>query len=59
MIPQSHLVILIVFSGLVATVFATLLRDTTKERLRFGAYAFAAFVLSTLALGWLMNPFPS
>jgi hypothetical protein len=59
MIPQSHLVILIVFSGLVATVFATLLRDTTKERLRFGGYAFAAFVLSTLALGWLMNPFPS
>jgi hypothetical protein len=59
MIPQSHLLILIAFSGLVATVFATLLRDTTKERLRFGALAFAAFVLSTLALGWLMNPFPS
>ena len=59
MIPESHLLILVVFSGLVATVFATLLRDTPKARLRFGALAFAAFVVSTLALGWLMNPFPS
>ncbi len=55
---HSHLLNLLVFSGLVSTVFATLLRDTTKERLRFGLWAFGAFVLSTLALGWLMNPFP-
>ena len=56
---QSHFVTLVVFSALVATVFATLLRDTPRERLRFGAWAFGAFVLSTLVLGWLMNPFPS
>jgi hypothetical protein len=55
---RSHLLTLIVFSGLVATVFATLLRDTTRERLRFGLLAFAAFVLSTLVIGWLANPFP-
>lgn len=55
---HSHLLNLLVFSGLVSTVFATLLRDTTKERVRFGLWAFGAFVLSTLALGWLMNPFP-
>ena len=55
---RSHLLNLLVFSGLVSTVFATLLRDTTRERLRFGALAFAAFVLSTLAIGWLTNPFP-
>lgn len=54
----SHLVTLIVFSGLVSTVFALLLRDTTSERLRFGLTAFAAFVLSTLVIGWLTNPFP-
>jgi hypothetical protein len=57
-VTHSHLLNLLVFSGLVSTVFATLLRDTTKERLRFGLWAFGAFVLSTLALGWLMNPFP-
>ena len=55
---RSHLLNLLLFSGLVSTVFATLLRDTTRERLRFGVIAFAAFVLSTLAIGWLTNPFP-
>ena len=55
---HSHLVTLVVFSALVATVFATLLRDTSRERVRFGLLAFAAFVLSTLLLGWLTNPFP-
>jgi hypothetical protein len=55
---RSHLLNLLLFSTLVSTVFATLLRDTTRERLRFGALAFAAFVLSTLVIGWLTNPFP-
>ncbi len=55
---RSHLLNLLVFSGLVSTVFATLLRDTTRDRLRFGLMAFAAFLLSTLAIGWLTNPFP-
>jgi hypothetical protein len=57
-VTQSHLLNLLVFSALVSTVFATLLRDTTKDRLRFALWAFGAFVVSTLALGWLMNPFP-
>jgi hypothetical protein len=56
---HSHLAALVAFSALVSTVFATLLRDTARERLRFGALAFVAFVLSSLVLGWLMNPFPS
>lgn len=55
---HSHFVTLVVFSALVSTVFATLLRDTTRERLRFGVGAFAAFVLSTIVIGWLTNPFP-
>jgi hypothetical protein len=55
---HSHLLTLVVFSTLVSTVFATLLRDTTRERLRFGLLAWAAFVLSTLVIGWLANPFP-
>jgi hypothetical protein len=57
-VTQSHVLNLLVFSALVSTVFATLLRNTPKERVRFGLWAFGAFVLSTLALGWLMNPFP-
>ena len=56
---HSHLLTLVVFSALVSTVFATLLRDDLNERLRFGLWAFGCFVLSTLVLGWLMSPFPS
>lgn len=55
---HSHLVTLVVFSALVSTVFATLLRDTPRERVRFGLMAFTAFVLSTLLIGWLTNSFP-
>ena len=55
---HSHVLSLLVFSALVSTVFATLLRNTMKERVRFALWAFGAFVLSTLVLGWLMNPFP-
>jgi len=55
---HSHLLTLLVFSALVSTVFAVLLRDTSGDRVRFGFLAFAAFVLSTLVIGWLTNPFP-
>ena len=38
----SHLVTLVVFSALVSTVFAVLLRDDIRERVRFGLIAFAS-----------------
>jgi hypothetical protein len=56
---QSHLLNLVVFSGLVSAVFATLLRDDPRGRWEFGLKAFGAFVLGTLLLGWVMRPFPS
>ena len=56
---SSHLVSLVLFSALVSTVFATLLREDTRSRLRFGAILFGAFVLSAIAVGWLMYPFPN
>jgi hypothetical protein len=43
----------------VSTVFATLLRDDTKARVRFALRAFSSFVVATLVLGWIMRPFPS
>jgi uncharacterized membrane protein YgaE (UPF0421/DUF939 family) len=55
----SHLLNLLTFSALVSAVFATLLRDDLKSRLRFGAMNFAAFVLSAIILGWVMGPFPN
>ena len=56
---KSHLVNLILFSALTSVVFATLMRDDTKARLRFGGLLFATFVGAALLVGWLMYPFPS
>jgi hypothetical protein len=55
----SHLAALLLFSALVSTVFATLLRDDLRERVRLGTLLFGAFVLSSFVVGWLMYPFPS
>jgi hypothetical protein len=55
---KSHLLNLLLFSLLTSAVFAGLMRDDRKAQLRFGALAFAAFVTSALAVGWLMYPFP-
>ena len=57
MIP-SHLVALLVFSFLTSVVFATLMRDDLRSRLRFGLIVFAAFTLSAFVVGWIMAPFP-
>jgi hypothetical protein len=55
----SHFLNLVVFSALVSTVFAVLLRDSTPERLRFGLIAFGGFLGSALVVGWVMYPFPT
>lgn len=55
---KSHLVNLLLFAALASTVFATLMRDDIRSRLRFGAVAFGAFVGGALLVGWLMYPFP-
>lgn len=54
----SHLLALLVFSALVAAVFAVLLRDDARSRRRFGLIVFGSFVLSAIVVGWLMYPFP-
>ena len=55
----SHLVVLLIFSVLVSGVFAMLLRDDARSRLRFAVMAFGAFVLSAVVVGWIMHPFPN
>ncbi len=55
----SHLLILVVFSSLVASVFAVLLRDDARARLRFGLWVFGSFVFSAVVAAWIMKPFPS
>ena len=57
-IGHSHLAMLAIFAFLVSLVFAALTKDDPREQLRFGALLFAAFIVSALALGWFMYPFP-
>jgi hypothetical protein len=54
----SHLLVMTLFAFLVSLVFAVLVKDEPRARLRFGAIAFVAFVGGALALGWLLYPFP-
>jgi hypothetical protein len=55
---RSHLAALLVFSALASTVLATLARDGTPARLRFGLRLFAGLVLGVVALGWVMHGLP-
>ena len=56
---RSHLLNLVIFSALVSAVFAMLMREDPRARVRFGLMSFAAFVVSAIVAGWLMSPFPT
>jgi hypothetical protein len=56
---HSHFVTLLIFASLVSLVFATLMREDARSRVRFGLMTFGAFVASAIVAGWLMSPFPS
>jgi hypothetical protein len=55
---QSHLVLMLIFSLCVSTVFAGLLREQADEQLVIGAKMFGGMIVAALVLGWLMLPFP-
>ncbi len=54
----SHLLLLIVFSLFVATVFAVLLRDDVTDQLRLGAKILGGMIVAAGAMGWLLYPLP-
>lgn len=53
----SHFLLLLLFSFLVALVFAVLMRNEPRDQVRFGAMVFGTFVLGAVVIGWLMYPF--
>ena len=53
----SHFLLLLLFSFLVALVFAVLMRNEPRDQVRFGAMVFGVFVVSAVVIGWLMYPF--
>jgi Kef-type K+ transport system membrane component KefB len=56
-VPLNHFGDLLVFALLVSVALAFLSKRTARERFTYAVYAFFAFVLVAIALGWLMYPF--
>ena len=55
---NSHLLQMTLYSTLVSTFFAVLMRRTPREQFRLGAILWLAMVGGALALAYLMFPFP-
>ena len=54
----SHFGLMILFAMFVATIFATIAKETAREQLWLGLRLLGAFIATGLALGWVMRVFP-
>ncbi len=50
----SHLSAALIFSLFTSVVFAVTSKDNDRERLLYGLWVFAVFVVVSFALAWLM-----
>jgi hypothetical protein len=55
---KSHLLQMMLYSTLVSTFFAVLMRRTRQGQIRLGAILWLAMVGGALAMAYLMFPFP-
>lgn len=53
----NHFQSMIIFALAVSFAFAFLSKSTMNERLRYALWAFLAFLVVAVGLGWLMYPF--
>lgn len=54
----THFDALLLFAVVISIAFAFLTKQTARDRLKYALWAFLAFVLIAVALGWIMYPFP-
>jgi uncharacterized membrane protein YozB (DUF420 family) len=56
----THFLALLLYSLLVATVFAALSSEhpTPRQKIRYAAKVFAYFVVLGLAIAWILYPLP-
>jgi len=54
----NHFDALLLFAVVISVAFAFLTKQTARDRLKYALWAFLAFVLVAVALGWIMYPFP-
>jgi hypothetical protein len=55
---HSHFLLMAMFAFFVSLVFAVIAKDEPRDQMRFGGLMFCGFIVSAVALGWLMYPFP-
>ena len=55
---RSHFLHMVLFSGIVSTFFAFLTRTEARARWRLGLLLAGAMIGLSLALAWIMYPFP-
>jgi hypothetical protein len=53
----NHFQMMVIFALAVSLGFAFLSKQTMGERLRYGVWAFLAFMAVAIGIGWLMYPF--
>lgn len=53
----THFEALVFFAVVVSITFAFLSKRTNVERLKYALFAFLAFLLVAIGIGWLMIPF--
>jgi len=53
----THFGAMAFFAFVVSITFAFLSKRTTIERLQYSAWAFLAFLVVAIGIGWLMYPF--
>ncbi len=55
---HSHVAMMALFAFFVSLIFAVLSKDAPREQARVGGLMFLGFMLTGLAVSWLMYPFP-
>jgi heme A synthase len=53
----NHFQTMVVFALAVSLAFAFLSKQTMNERVRYLVWAFLAFLVVAIGIGWLMYPF--
>jgi heme A synthase len=53
----NHFQTMLIFALAVSLAFAFLSKSTMSERVRYAVWAFLAFLVVAIGIGWLMYPF--
>ena len=53
----NHFQTMVIFGLAVSLAFAFLSKNSLSERVRYAVWAFLAFLVVAIGLGWLMYPF--